>query len=241
MVLAVDSPARAVRGGKESRLVVAISVSLLLSSSAGAQGRSQTNPCMTSASSEPALRPVDEASRRPDFLEFRRQLQDAVARRDEAAVLASVHPSVRTSFGDSGGLDVFRKEHIHGKEGDFWQEFATILRLGGSFRLPAAFDAPYTFSVWPGDLDSFECLAVVGTRVRVRAEPSLKATVLTHLDYKIVRALGTTGPAGWRRVGLADGRTGFIAARYVRSPIDHRALFQYENGRWWLMAYVAGD
>jgi hypothetical protein len=102
---------------------------------------------------------------------------------------------------------------------------------------------PDTFSAWPTDLDSFECLAVIGTRVRVRAAPGLNARILTALDFAIVRTLPAEGreTAGWRRIGLADGRTGYIASQYVRSPIDHRALFQFENGRWWLMAYIAGD
>jgi len=34
---------------------------------------------------------------------------------------------------------------------------------------------------------------------------------------------------------------GFVASRYVRSPVDHRAIFSFRDGRWWLMAYVAGD
>lgn len=188
------------------------------------------------------MRPVDEGPRRADFLEFRRRLQDAVARRDERAVLASVHPKIRVSFGDSGGIDVFRKQVLAGRDEDFWSEFATILQLGGRFRMENAFDAPYTFSAWPGDLDAFECLAVVGSRVRVRAAPDTRARVITALDFAIVRALPQNGRSeGWRRVQLADGRTGYISARYVRSPIDHRALFEFENGRWWLMAYVAGD
>lgn len=192
---------------------------------------------------EPILRPVDEASRRPDFAVFRRRLQDDVARRDEAALLAIVHPNVRTSFGDGGGIEAFRKEHLENKESGFWEEFATILRLGGRFRGNDAFDAPYTFSAWPGNLDSFECLAVIGSRVRVRAAPGLNARILTALDFAIVRALpgGGAETPGWRRVQLADGRTGYMASRYVRSPIAHRALFGFEDGRWRLMAYVAGD
>ena len=206
------------------------------------------NPCVPGPAPgpsivEPVLRPVDEASRRPDFAAFRRRLQDDVARRDEAALLAVVHPNVRTSFGDGGGIDAFKKEHLENKASGFWEEFAIILRLGGRFRDNDAFDAPYTFSAWPGNLDSFECLAVIGSRVRVRAAPGSSARILTALDFAIVRALPVGGPetAGWRRVQLADGRTGYMASRYVRSPIDHRALFGFEDGRWQLMAYVAGD
>ena len=106
-----------------------------------------------------------------------------MSRRDERALLGSVHPNIRISFGDSGGIQAFRKDVIENRNEDFWGEFATILRA----------------------------LTSEGER------------------------------SAWKRVQLADGRTGYMASRYVRSPIEHRALFEFENGRWWLMAYVAGD
>jgi hypothetical protein len=48
----------------------------------------------------PQLKPHDDAFRRPDFAAFRRQLQDAVARKDEEAVLRVVDAGVRVDFGD---------------------------------------------------------------------------------------------------------------------------------------------
>jgi hypothetical protein len=228
--------------------VLLVAIVATLPSLAAAQPRATSNPCVVSASGargsvEPTLEPVDEAPRRPEFLEFRRRVQDAVSRRDESAVLAIVDPNVRISFGDGNGVDAFRKEHLANRNSTFWEEFATILRLGGRFRMEDAFDAPYTFSAWPADLDSFECLAVVGTRVRVRAAPGLNARILTTLDFAIVRALPAGGAVtpGWRRVQLADGRSGYMSSQFVRSPIDHRALFQLQDGRWRLVAYVAGD
>ncbi len=228
--------------------VLLVAIVATLPSLAAAQPRAASNPCVVNTSGargtiEPTLEPVDEAARRPDFLEFRRRLQDAVSRRDESAVLAVVHPNVRVSFGDGNGVEAFKKEHLANRDSNFWEEFAAILRLGGRFRMEDAFDAPYTFSVWPADLDSFECLAVVGTRVRVRAAPGLNARILTTLDFAIVRALPPDGAAtpGWRRGQLADGRIGYMSSQFVRSPIDHRALFQFQDGRWRLMAYVAGD
>jgi hypothetical protein len=227
--------------------VIGAAIAFALSSSIAAQLGPVTNPCVVGPAAgarafEPILRPIDEASRRPDFVEFRHRLQADVSRRDQAAILGIVHPNVRVSFGDGGGIDAFRREHLENTAGKFWEEFGTILRLGGRFRERNAFDAPYVFSAWPGDLDSFECLAVIGSRVRVRAAPGLDARILTALDFAIVRGLpvGSETP-GWRRVQLANGRTGFIASQYVRSPVDHRALFEFRDGRWWLMAYVAGD
>jgi len=224
-------------------LPVAIVATLFMPSVSAAQGRSGINPCVAPGSRVAAiLRPVDEALRRADFLEFRRRLQDAVARKDEAAVLAVVDPGVRISFGDSGGVQTFKAQFIDKRTENFWGDFGTILRLGGRFRPNDTFDAPYTFSAWPGDLDPFECLAITGSRVRVRAAPGPDARIVTQLDFAIVRANpGTANTPGWTGIQLPDGRTGFVSSHYVRSPTDHRALFQFHDGRWWLMAYVAGD
>jgi hypothetical protein len=224
-------------------LFVAIVATLLIPATGAAQGRPAGNPCVAPGSkTTPTLRPVDEASRRADFVEFRRRLQDAVARKDTAAVLAAVDPGVRIDFGDSGGAQAFKDRVIDNRAEDFWKELGTILRLGGRFRTNDAFDAPYTFSAWPENLDSFECLAVIGTRVRLRETARLDARIVTQLDFAIVRVTPAEAETpGWRGVQLADGRTGWVSSLYLRSPIDHRALFQFHNGRWWLMAYVAGD
>ena len=45
----------------------------------------------------------------------------------------------------------------------------------------------------------------------------------------------------WTRIKLRDGRTGYISSRYVRSPIDYRAVFNKMDGRWRMTAFVAGD
>src|SRR4029450_10241315 len=84
-------------------LSVAIAATLFIPSTTAAQGRPRIDPCVAPGSRiAPTLRPVDEAAQRTDFIEFRRRLQDAVARKDEAAVLAVVDPTVRISFADSG-------------------------------------------------------------------------------------------------------------------------------------------
>jgi hypothetical protein len=225
------------------RLFVAIVATLFIPWTATAQVRPGRNPCLgPDGRVAPTLRPVDEAARRPDFVDFRRRLRDAVARKDEAAILANVDPGVRISFDDSGGREAFKKDVIEDRDEDFWLEFATILRLGGRFRESDAFDAPYTFSAWPDEFDSYECAAITGSRVRVRAKPGLDGRIMTELDYAIVRAnRGNVETPGWMGVQLPDGRTGFVSSQYVRGPIDRRALFQFHDGRWWLMAYVAGD
>ncbi len=195
------------------------------------------------------LLPVDEAARRPEFFTVRAQLQRAVARRDWPAVLAVVHPKIRTSFGPDNGLAAFREQwKAERADSDLWETLGTVLALGGSFDQAGNFMAPYVYSRWPDKLDGFEHVAVIGGRVRVRAAPRADADVLASLSYAILRRqpgadrqIAPEMADHWTAVALAGGRTGFIASQYVRSPVDYRAIFAEEGGRWRLMAFVAGD
>jgi hypothetical protein len=195
-----------------------------------------------------ALLPVDEAVQRPDFFTFRAHLQAAVARRDWTTVLAAVHPDIRSSFGPDDGLPAFRAQWNDGaSDGPLWAELGAVLALGGSFDRAGHFVAPYVFSRWPAELDAFEHVAVVGGRVRVRAAPRLDAEVLTAVSYAILPRATRSGelPAGeddrWTGVTLPQGRTGFVAAAYARSPVDYRAIFSDASGRWQMVAFIAGD
>ena len=230
--------ARLSRGESSGLIAGAALAGLLLGSTAFGQARGYS-----------PLLPIDEASQRPEFFTFRAQLQRAIARRDWAAVLAVVHPKIRTSFGPDTGLPGFR-EHWKGESPDspLWETLGTVLALGGSFDQAGNFLAPYVYSRWPDAVDGFEHVAVTGSRVRVRAGPRADAEVLAALSYVILRRqpdpdrqIAPDLADDWTAVALAGGRTGFIASQYVRSPVDYRAIFAEAGGRWRLMAFIAGD
>ena len=185
------------------------------------------------------LLPVDEAVVQPDFFSFRARLQAALAGRDEAAVLAAADPRIRTSFGSGDGLDVFRAQ-LRDSKGTIWTDLAAVLALGGAFRSPESFEAPYVFAKWP-DVDSFECGAVIGDQVRVRSSTDPDSSVVTRASFDVVQIIPQPARARAVRVRLWNGRTGFVAADYVRSPVAHRAIFHRVRGQWRLAAFVAGD
>ncbi|HET9252191.1 MAG TPA: SH3 domain-containing protein [Candidatus Eisenbacteria bacterium] len=196
----------------------------------------------------PELRPVDEAVRQPDFFSFRAQLQAAIARRDTAAVIAALDPGVRLSFGGHGGLADFRTMWlVPDRLETLWREMGTVLALGGSFQGSSRFVAPYVFSEWPSQgADAFEHVAVIGSNVRVRAEPRQDAPVIARLSYRIV-AVGSGAPARgpeareWVAVRLEDGRKGYMSRAYVRSPVDYRILCSKTPRGWVVDSFVAGD
>jgi hypothetical protein len=106
--------------------------------------------------------------------------------------------------------------------------------------------APYTFSRWPGDVDAFEHVAIIGSGVRVRTEPRPDSDTLASLTYAIVPIVHDPGQPPdlgdrWTAVRLPNRRVGFVAAQYARSPIDYRAIFARVAGDWRMVAFVAGD
>jgi hypothetical protein len=189
------------------------------------------------------LLPVDEAPNRADFFTFRAHLQIAVARRDVDAVLGVVHPKIRASFGPANGLAAFKAMwRLGASNSDLWHELGAVLGLGGSFEGEDTFVAPYVFSKWPDNVDSFEHVAVIGDNVAVRARPAVSAARLSSVSFAILgRRLDRAVPEGWLKVQLDNGREGFIASRYLRSPVDYRAYFAFADGRWLMTAFIAGD
>lgn len=202
-------------------------------------------PVVLSSQTPRQLLPVDEAATQPDFFAFRAELITAVARRDAAAILAVVDPDVRNSFGGDDGIEGFRKKwRLEEPDSGFWQEFGTVLALGGTFEGPDRFVAPYTFARWPDGVDSFEHLAVVGSGVSARAAPRDDLPAMARVDFAIVRM----GPGGyvidsapWQGVVLPDGRQAHVRSDSVRSPIDYRASFMRRQGTWRLLMFLAGD
>lgn len=195
------------------------------------------------------LAPADQADRDPTLARFRAELLGAVERRDTAFVLDALADDILTSFGGDGGVAEFRQMWFAGErprgEG-IWAVLAGILRGGGRFSDDATFLAPYTFADFPDSLDAFVHGVVTGTGVRVRAEPGLDGAILTHLSHAVVPVADWQDTAradglAWLRIALADGRRAWIAERYVRSPLDYRAVIVRRDGQWRIRSLVAGD
>ena len=180
----------------------------------------------------------DEGATRPDFLAFRESLMRAIARKDREAVLRVAHPDISISF--DGGIAAL-KNLIESPEQDFWGEFGRVLSMGGTF-VADGFAAPYVYSTWPDEFDSYGCSAITASAVRLRDRPDSGGAILAQLDFDIVEELhdGPDTP-GWTRVRTVTGITGFVASQFVRSPIAYRAGFVLDNGAWRLKWYAAGD
>jgi hypothetical protein len=201
------------------------------------------------AGQSPRFLPVDEASRVPDFFAFRAQLLVTLARRDTSALMAVVAPEIHNTFGDDNGAVAFRRRwRLGAQDSELWGELAAVLGLGGSFENDSTFVAPYVFSRWPGDYDAFDYLAVIGANVRLRSEPNDTSTVLKHLTFELVerarrapRSLTAAEGRVWEAVRVDTNRVGYVANRFLRSPVGYRAVFVRRGSQWSMISLIAGD
>ncbi len=189
------------------------------------------------------FKPVDQAASQPEFFAFRARLQAAVARRDQGALLAVVHQDIKNSFGGSGGVDEFKQVWALDEPGSrVWETLSAALALGGSFLPDGRFVAPYVFSQWPAGTDPYGFVAIIGSGVRVHAQPAASSATLHTLSFEIVEEVQTTSSSrDWIAVAPVGGQTGYVERRLARSPLDYRAMFEKSGGRWQMTTFIAGD
>ena len=190
--------------------------------------------------SGPTLPFVDEATSEPTLVAYRNELLDAVRRRDLDALTKLVDPHIRTSFGGGGGEEDFRGMF----DEKMWADLEQILALGGTFLDDGqrkAFWAPYVYSTWPEASDAFTSSAVIADDVPLLDAPN--GTPIATLSRNIVERVEAPGTVAgeWTQVKTADGRTGSVATKFLRSPVGYRAGFNKEGEQWRLTGLVAGD
>jgi hypothetical protein len=205
-----------------------------------------------------SFRPFDEGPRDRSFAAFRRTLIRIVEARDLKALERHFHEKIRLGFGGANG----RMAAVKAMQGDpaRWRALARVLRNGGRFertkwhcRTPSGprpcvlpgFIAPYTYyATPPKGRDAHEIVVITAGGVNVRAAPHMGAKIVARLGHRIVtlpKKPRKDVPDDWLEIELPRGRTGFVAKRFAVSPIDYRAGFIKEDGRWQMTFFLAGD
>lgn len=200
------------------------------------------------------VKPFDQAEQNPEFKAFRDALLASVKARDLEAVVAAAAPDIDLSFGGDSGPERFR-DFLSGKEEwageSYWRDLEAVLSLGGAFFEDGTFAAPYVYTdttQLPEEVDYFTVFYCTGDKVRMRANPSTDAAVIGQLSYDIVVAddpdqIAATDASGrdWFYVRTFDGRKGWVAAQFLRSPYQYRAGFAQRDGQWMMTFFLAGD
>jgi len=192
------------------------------------------------------VKPVDDAPKDASFLKFRNRVLKAVTAKDAKYIRSVLYNKIQVDFGGGAGIKDFLETWKNlVPTSDFWAEFGWVASHGGRFGSPGEpkqFWAPYTFSGWPDDLDSFEYAAITGERVRLRSAPNANALVIGYLDFTIVKPKYTNDSnPKWIEVETIGGKRGFVAAEFVRSSVAYRASFSKIGGRWLLTSFISGD
>ncbi|MEM8808681.1 MAG: hypothetical protein AAGF01_21915 [Cyanobacteria bacterium P01_G01_bin.38] len=204
------------------------------------------------------LLPVDEGDDHASFNTFRTQLIAAVKNKDTDFLLGIVHPDIKIGFGGGGGLEDFKQRwQIEDPNSQLWNELEAVLSLGGAFYRSNApmdrdtdlFVAPYVFANFPDEYSGFEYAAIVADDVALREEPDVSLDAIAQLSYHIVKVDRSQsiedetrrGEFLWVKVATTEGQAGYVEGPAVRSPIDYRAFFENEDGKWWMTFFAAGD
>ncbi len=201
------------------------------------------------------VKPFDEAKLDLTFVAFRAKLISAAERKDAAYILKIIDPTIKLSFGGDEGIASFKSMwRINDKDSKFWAEFLPVIKNGGRFvrdngRRQNLFYAPYSFNGFPDDLDAFEYAMIFGANVNLRKTPSTDGEIIGRLSYNIVKPQyentdddpGTEAEPKWIRLVTLGGKSGYVHADYVRSPIDYRAGFEKKRGVWKMVTFIAGD
>ena len=186
-----------------------------------------------------ALPPVDECGE--DFAAFRAQLLDILARRDAAALLEHVDAGIEFSFGGLGpGRDAFAETWGLGepRTSGLWAELGRVLLLGCAPLGGDEVAAPYLFARFPAEIDPFMGgVALPGAWLY--PGPGFEAEGVDIAWRVVIESDDASN--GWRRVRLADGRSGYIEDGLLLTPVDYRAIFARRDRRWRLVAFIAGD
>jgi hypothetical protein len=210
-----------------------------------ASNRSESKKCVPAGY---RLCPTDEAMSDSSFLSARRQMIEAVEAKDEAKLLAMIDPAIRTSFGDEGGIEAFKKMwKLETASSPVWDELEEILENGGRFRGVGgerSFWAPSVYAAWPDSLDAFVYVAAMGAEVPLRSAPADSATEIERVDWEILERMQdetSSDDSKWIQVRTAQRKVGWVRESDVRSPIDYRAGFKTTGGEWRMNVLVAGD
>lgn len=199
--------------------------------------------------------PVDEGKKDASFVAFRDKFIEAVKKRDVKFLLAVLDRDIKGSFGGDSGIADFKKLwKLDSPNSRLWDELLTVLTNGGTFSKREGlknkeFCAPYSFTVFPEDLDGFEYQMIFGSDVNLRDRPDLKSKTVARLSYNVVKVdyensvadKNREGEYTWLKIKTLGGKTGFVSADFVRSPIDYRGCFEKINGKWTMTFFLAGD
>jgi hypothetical protein len=193
------------------------------------------------------LHPVDDTERDRAFRSYVEKLQAAVEARSTRDLRKLVDKEVVVGPAkDDKGWDRFMARWRPEEAGSpLWPALADLLSLGFIREQPYLFLSPYLVWRFPDDLNMATHLVVVRDKAALRESPAIRASVVSWLEFDIVRQLGPMEGGDdlvqWVHVRTLNELTGYVNTRDVMSPLMPRAQFAKLRGRWLLVALEAPE
>ena len=134
------------------------------------------------------LPPVDEAAGDVSWLRFKKQLMNAIEKKDKQFLLSILDRNVRNQDERTRGIATFRKQwELDTVDTPVWRELGTALQLGSAYmkrdKGPRG-RAPYLLGRWPGDLNPISRAVAISRELLVQSEPSNTSSALGKLSYR---------------------------------------------------------
>ena len=194
------------------------------------------------------LPPVDEAAGDVSWLRFKKQLMNAIEKKDKQFLLSILDRNVRNQDERTRGIATFRKQwELDTADTPVWRELGAALQLGSAYmkrdKGPRELCAPYLLGRWPGDLNPVPRAVAISREILVQSEPSNTSSALGKLSYDIVSVTDwevddkANPNQKWVRIRYGD-RDGYVPEEQVRSPIEHAACFVKGANGWRMTAFA---
>ena len=195
------------------------------------------------AAATPAqLPPVDRCRDDAAFNQFRSALEDAVTRKDPAALRRLVADDIRSNFGGDGSWKEFSSTWAldDPQKSALWKEMQSVMALGCAKTEDKGRVFPGLFEDISDEADPFELL-VARPGAALRSAPDKAAPVVTKLEWTSTIQLESPESGDWVKVQVPGGASGWVEAGLLISPLDYRLVSEIRDGRWRITAFVAGD
>jgi hypothetical protein len=198
---------------------------------------------------ERKLPPVDEAAGDASWLRFKKQLVEAIERRDKQFLLSILDRNIRNQDERQRGIANFRRQwELDTSDSPLWRELRNALQLGSAYlkreKGRRELCVPYLLGRWPDDIEPVRHGVVVSRDAQVQSEPSNTASALGALSYDIVAVsdweVDDKAPEAkqkWVKIRYRN-RDGYIPEEQIRSPIEQAACFAKTGNGWRMTAFA---
>ena len=188
--------------------------------------------------------PFDDSKDDPSFTAFLTELKTALNNKDKKFIYNILDPKIEFDFGLKPGKKGFWKFwKLDDESSKFWDTFSEVINLGFVKGGNEGYCFPY---YWGNEkLEGFECNAIIAIKenVKVYSSPDRNSEVLDSLSYDIV--LGDYETFGddeiWYEIKINRNLKGYISDLDAKEICGYRGGFIFENNKWILNWFLAGD